>query len=217
MDNYAGFVYEWTNKINKKKYLGAHTGTIDDGYIGGGSEFRKDLRKHGLDNFDRKILEYVKDPTKIKDRENYYLDLVNAAENPDYYNKTNKSSGLRRKKEVVQQDRPICKSCNQRLAAVNYIKESITHYRKYCEYCIKRGRKEKPPEPRWQSAGYKKKSVCDRCGFRSRYASQLLVYHIDSNQHNIKGANLKTICLNCVEEVKRMDVPWARGDLQADN
>jgi hypothetical protein len=82
---------------------------------------------------------------------------------------------------------------------------------------LKRGRKEKPPEPRWQSAGYKKKSVCDRCGFRSRYASQLLVYHIDSNQHNIKGANLKTICLNCVEEVKRMDVPWARGDLQADN
>lgn len=112
--------------------------------------------------------------------------------------------------------RPICKACNQRPAAVNYIKESITHYRKYCEYCIKRSRKEKPPVPKWQSAGYKKKSSCDRCGFRARYASQLLVYHIDGNQHNVKGSNLRTICLNCVEEVKRMDVPWKLGDLQVD-
>jgi hypothetical protein len=28
--------------------------------------------------------------------------------------------------------------------------------------------------------------------------------------------NLRTVCLNCVEEVKRMDMPWAKNDLQVD-
>jgi hypothetical protein len=112
--------------------------------------------------------------------------------------------------------RPTCNACNQRLAAVNYCRDGITHYRKKCDYCIRRGRKEKPPLPRWQAAGYKKKSSCDRCGFRAKFLSQLLVYHVDNNLANVKGANLRTICLNCVEEVNRLDVPWVRGDLQAD-
>jgi len=68
----------------------------------------------------------------------------------------------------------------------------------------------------WKRAGYKKKTACDRCGFKSRYASQLLVYHVDGNMKNITLTNLRTICLNCVEEVKRMDLPWAQGDLQVD-
>ena len=33
---------------------------------------------------------------------------------------------------------------------------------------------------------------------------------------NTTLTNLRTICLNCVEEVKRMDLPWAQGDLQVD-
>ena len=81
MDEYSGFIYEWTNKFNKKKYVGAHTGKIDDGYTGGGSEFRRDLKKYGLINFERKILEYVADEQTIKDRENYYLDLIGVDKN----------------------------------------------------------------------------------------------------------------------------------------
>ena len=114
-------------------------------------------------------------------------------------------------------DRPICQACNQRLRAVNYIREDKIHYRSRCENCIKRGRKIKPPEPRWRLAGYKKKSACDRCGFRSRYASQLVVYHVDGNQHNTSLRNLKTVCLNCVEEIKRLDRPWTPGDLEPDH
>jgi hypothetical protein len=112
--------------------------------------------------------------------------------------------------------RPICLACNQRPAAVNYSKNGNTYYRKKCEHCIKRNRKEKPPTARWQSAGYKKKAACDRCGFRARYASQLLVYHVDGHQHNATPTNLRTVCLNCVEEIKRLDVPWGRGDLVPD-
>jgi hypothetical protein len=112
--------------------------------------------------------------------------------------------------------RPVCLNCNQRPRAVAYHKDQRVQYRRLCEYCIKRGRKLKPPEPRWRSAGYKKKNACDRCGFRCRYTSQLLVYHMDGNQHNTGLRNLKTICLNCVEEIKRLDRPWQPGDLEPD-
>ena len=112
--------------------------------------------------------------------------------------------------------RPICLSCNQRPRAIAYYRNGIVQYRRLCEYCIKKGRKEKPPVPRWQTAGYKKKNQCDRCGFRSKYSAQLLVYHIDGNLHNTLLRNLKTVCLNCAAAIKREDVTWSPGDLEPD-
>ena len=112
--------------------------------------------------------------------------------------------------------RPICPACQQRVRAVNYYKEGVPHYRSRCEVCIKKNKKIKPPVPRWQAAGYKKKPTCDRCGFRARYSAQLLVYCVDGNLHNTDVRNLKTVCLNCVEEIKRSDLPWQRGDLEPD-
>lgn len=112
--------------------------------------------------------------------------------------------------------RPICPACQQRARAVNYYKDGIPHYRSRCEVCIKKNKKIKAPIPRWQAAGYKKKPACDKCGFRARYSAQLLVYHVDGNLHNTDVRNLKTVCLNCVEEIKRSDLPWQRGDLEPD-
>jgi len=215
-NDYAGFIYEWTNTVNGMKYLGGHTGQDDDGYIGGGKKFRDALRTYGLLNFKRTIIEYVKDSKKIKDRENYYLDLYNAAESDDYYNTARRSSGLRAKKKSTQADRKICPTCNQRPCAVNYTKDGITHYRSHCDSCLKRGKDLKKPVPRWQAAGYKKKPACDKCGFRARYSAQLLVYHVDGNLHNSDVKNLKTVCLNCIEEIKRSDLPWKQGDLEPD-
>jgi GIY-YIG catalytic domain len=217
MKKYAGFIYEWTNKLNNKKYIGAHNGKDDDGYVGGGAEFRQDIKTFGLVNFERNILEYVEDASKIKDRENYYLNLVNAAENSDYYNKTNKSSGLRHKKQVEQPTRKLCNACQQKMCAVNYTDSyGIIHYRSRCDNCIKRNKKIKPPEPRWKLNGYKKKSTCDLCNFRARYSAQLLVCHIDGNLNNNMPRNLKTICQNCCIEVKRSNLPWQAGDLEPD-
>jgi hypothetical protein len=42
------------------------------------------------------------------------------------------------------------------------------------------------------------------------------VFHVDGNLHNSDIRNLKTVCLNCAEEVKRSDVNWNRGDLEPD-
>jgi hypothetical protein len=113
-------------------------------------------------------------------------------------------------------NRPICAACNQRLCAVNYYRNGSVYYRSRCGICAAKNRKIKPPVPRWQTAGYKKKPTCERCGFRARYSAQLLVYHVDGNLNNSNPRNLKTICLNCVEEVRRSDLPWRVGDLEPD-
>ena len=112
--------------------------------------------------------------------------------------------------------RPICSACNQRPVAVNYRRADAVFYRSRCDNCIRRGRQQKAPVPRWQSAGYKKKTVCDRCGFRSQYAAQMVVYHIDGKLTNTDLKNLRTVCLNCETAVARSDLPWRRGDLEPD-
>jgi hypothetical protein len=112
--------------------------------------------------------------------------------------------------------RPMCMACNQRFRAVAYHRKTTIQYRKLCEYCIKRGRRIKPSEPRWKTAGYKKKPACDRCGFRAKYSVQLLVYHVDGNLNNNNLRNLKTVCHNCVLEISKLDLPWRPGDLEPD-
>lgn len=44
----------------------------------------------------------------------------------------------------------------------------------------------------------------------------MLVYHINGNLQDVRLHNLRTVCLNCVEVVKRVQVNWRRGDLQVD-
>jgi hypothetical protein len=112
--------------------------------------------------------------------------------------------------------RPLCLACNQRPRAVAYHRNDKIQYRRLCEHCICRGRKIKTPEPRWKIAGYKKKTVCDRCGFRAKYSAQLLVFYVDGNMNNNNLRNLKTICQNCVVEIAKIDLPWQPGDLEAD-
>jgi hypothetical protein len=112
--------------------------------------------------------------------------------------------------------RPICQLCNQRPRAVAYHRSETIQYRKLCEYCIKRKKRVPVPVPRWKLSGYKKKPMCDQCGFRSKYGAQLLVYHVDGNLNNNNVRNLKTVCLNCTVEITKADLIWCPGDLEPD-
>ena len=112
--------------------------------------------------------------------------------------------------------RPICQSCNQRPCAVNYYKDGVPHYRRRCETCQRKGKGIAKRKPRWETAGFKKKMSCDKCGFKAKFSAQNLVYHIDGNLNHCEFKNLKNICLNCVEELKRSDLPWKQGDLEPD-
>lgn len=68
------------------KYIGSHKGTVDDGYIGSGKRFENARRKYGIENFERTIVEYVEKEECILIREQYYLDTLNCAYDPMYYN-----------------------------------------------------------------------------------------------------------------------------------
>ena len=112
--------------------------------------------------------------------------------------------------------RPICKKCNQNLCAINYKRNNVTHYRSICDECGRKKNKLKPRNPNWTKSGYKKKTTCDLCGFHSIFPTQITVFHIDGNLENAELANLRSICLNCIEVVKKKEVTWRRGDLKVD-
>lgn len=113
--------------------------------------------------------------------------------------------------------RPVCTVCKSKPKAIAYHKYGRIYYRSRCDACIRKNRKLKAAVPRWQAAGYKKKATCDRCGFKARHHSQLAVFHIDGDLNNSELRNLKTVCLNCIQEITRLDLPWRRGDLEPDH
>ena len=112
--------------------------------------------------------------------------------------------------------RPLCKHCDQRPRAVAYHRYNRIYYRSMCSHCSRKNKKIIPPKPRWNTAGYKKKPTCDKCGFKARYSRQLLVHHVDGNLNNCELRNLKTICLNCTVEVAKNDSLSRVGDLEED-
>ena len=112
--------------------------------------------------------------------------------------------------------RPLCQACNRNLAAVNGYHNSKIYYRSRCNACIRRDRRLPRQCTRWEQSGYRKKSACDRCGFKARHAAQLMVYHVNGDLNDCDVRNLRTVCLNCVVEVTRLDLPWRRGDLEED-
>ena len=112
--------------------------------------------------------------------------------------------------------RPLCRACNKNFAAINGYHNDKIYYRSRCNSCIRRGKRLPKQVARWEQAGYKKKPTCDRCGFRARHASQLLVFHVNGNLNDCDVRNLKTVCLNCAVEITRLDLPWRRGDLEED-
>ena len=70
--------------------------------------------------------------------------------------------------------------------------------------------------PRWSRAGYRMKSQCDKCGFKSPHGQVFRVFHIDGNLDNCRHSNLKTVCANCVSVLSKDGIIWRQGDLVAD-
>jgi hypothetical protein len=114
------------------------------------------------------------------------------------------------------EQRPICPTCNTRPVAVNYIKEGVTHYRKQCDSCLRKGKKLKPKRPAWALSGYKKKPQCEKCGFSAKHPDQLQVFHLDGKLNNTNWTNLKTICANCAIEVSKSKLPWKTSTILPD-
>jgi len=117
----------------------------------------------------------------------------------------------------ITMSRPLCAVCLHTPAAVNYHSEGKIHYRKLCDQCIRKGKKVKPSAPAWFKNGYRKKERCEKCGFKAKYPEdQLRVFHLDGNLKNNSTSNLKTICLNCQQEVVKGKLSWAPANVVPD-
>lgn len=83
------YVYEITNNINGKKYIGKRSCNVpieDDTYMGSGKLIKRAINKYGKDNFSKKILEVCDSAETAFEKEKHYIIKYHAKSNPNYYN-----------------------------------------------------------------------------------------------------------------------------------
>lgn len=84
-----GFIYLWKDTKRNKFYLGSHQGTLDDGYIGSGSDHFQNAYKKRPETFRRRILETLEYQfhKELRVREEYWLSQIKIEElGEKYYN-----------------------------------------------------------------------------------------------------------------------------------
>lgn len=110
--------------------------------------------------------------------------------------------------------RKTCPVCKNFVVALNYYRKGRPYYRSMCTSCIHKGRKIKPEAPNWFRSGYRKTDRCERCGFKFKSVDQSNVYYADGNTSNVNWSNLKTVCLNCQQELTKTS--WKPGPIVPD-
>lgn len=83
------YVYETTNLINGKKYIGKRSckcAIEEDKYMGSGILISKSIKKYGKENFRKDILEICNSEDMAFEREKYWIKHYNAVESREFYN-----------------------------------------------------------------------------------------------------------------------------------
>lgn len=103
-------IYETTNLINGKKYIGKDERNLPE-YLGSGKNLTAAIEKYGIENFSKKILAYAKDKKELEELEIYYIALYDAQKSKIYYNIAPGGTGGKiaenyeyREREVVEVD-----------------------------------------------------------------------------------------------------------------
>lgn len=226
-DGYYYTIYKVTNINSGMYYLGKHrTKNVNDGYLGSGTEIQYAVRTEGRKNFAKEIL-FIFDNNKDMVAKEKELVTLEIALSENTYNKSvaggttwygpRGAQGPRDMSFYKEIDRPDCPTCKQRPVSVNYYNyKGIPYFRSECSYCCrkKRDAKNALKDP-LRKSGYKKKLVCDRCGFKARLPEQIDVYYRDGDRQNVSPANLRSHCANCMAELK-VNPGAGRNDLLAD-
>lgn len=87
------YIYKTTCKVTGNFYVGMHsTDELEDGYLGSGIKLWHSIRKHGKENHEREILEFLTDRDSLRLREK---EIVNEQflENPKCMNLTTGGHG----------------------------------------------------------------------------------------------------------------------------
>ena len=83
------YVYEITNLINGKKYIGKRSCKCpvkEDKYMGSGTLLKKAIEKYGKENFKKEILQICENEEMAFEWEKVYIEQVKAYQNNNYYN-----------------------------------------------------------------------------------------------------------------------------------
>lgn len=82
-----GYIYETTNLINGKKYIGQHHASeFEWWYKGSGKLIKKAFDKYGFDNFEVKLLENCNSKEELDEKEIYWINYYDAVNSNNYYN-----------------------------------------------------------------------------------------------------------------------------------
>lgn len=74
------YIYRTVNLKNSKFYIGQHsTNKIYDSYLGSGSKLKKDIKKYGINNFIKGVIEFC-EYEDLNDKEIYWIDFYNSIE-----------------------------------------------------------------------------------------------------------------------------------------
>jgi protein-arginine kinase activator protein McsA len=111
--------------------------------------------------------------------------------------------------------RPLCTTCRGNFAAINYKLNDKIYYRQICSSCARKNKRTKEL-PGWTKTGYKKKLICDKCGFKAHTPNQIFVYYLDGNLKNNNWVNLRSVCANCRIELNNSKTTWRESPLSAD-
>jgi len=82
-----GLIYITTNLINNRKYIGKQWDESKKNYYGSGKALKLALKKYGVENFKKEILEEsIQDTKLLSEREKYFIRINKANTSIDYYN-----------------------------------------------------------------------------------------------------------------------------------
>lgn len=82
-----GIIYQTVNLVNNKKYIGKQWNTLNKKYLGSGKALKLAIKKYGIQNFRKDVLEdLIDDFTTLSEKEIYYINLYDAVHSKEFYN-----------------------------------------------------------------------------------------------------------------------------------